>query len=277
MMNNLGMNPMGMNPMQMNNMGMMGMNNQPNLMDQTALNVKSIIEPYENKIRELEEIIKQKDFEITVLKQKLNKNVSNNNLMDMNMNPMMNMNMNNPWMNANPMINMNPLMDMNMNNSFDNREKISILMKSNVNKTIECYKDEKASCLKKYLALTYNYELISYDKTLEEHGISNGSIINIADKIYTVRFMDGSGISKILNLDGDCPVKKAIELYFKLINKENLYQKLLGNEINYAFIFNATVLNNRDETPIKNIFNLNIIPKVIVNEPNNLPGGKSKE
>ena len=42
-------------------------------MDQTALNVKSIIEPYENKIRELEEIIKQKDFEIIVLKQKLNK------------------------------------------------------------------------------------------------------------------------------------------------------------------------------------------------------------
>ena len=64
---------MGMNPMQMNNMGMIGMNNQPNLMDQTALNVKSIIEPYENKIRELEEIIKQKDFEIIVLKQKLNK------------------------------------------------------------------------------------------------------------------------------------------------------------------------------------------------------------
>ena len=72
-MNNLGMNPMGMNPMQMNNIGMIGMNNQPNLMDQTALNVKSIIEPYENKIRELEEIIKQKDFEIIVLKQKLNK------------------------------------------------------------------------------------------------------------------------------------------------------------------------------------------------------------
>ena len=245
-------------------------------MDQTALNVKSIIEPYENKIRELEEIIKQKDFEITVLKQKLNKNVSNNNLMDMNMNPMMNMNMNNPWMNANPMMNMNPLMDMNMNNSFDNRERISILIKSNINKTIECYKDEKASCLKKYLALTYNYELISYDKTLEEHGISNGSIINIADKIYTIHFMDTSGILKRLNLDGDCPVKKAIELYFKLINKENLYQKLLGNEINYAFIFNATVLNNRDETPIKNIFNLNTIPKVVVNN-FHLPGGKSKE
>ena len=150
-----------------------------------------------------------------------------------------------------------------MNNSFDNRERISILIKSNINKTIECYKDEKASCLKKYLALTYNYELISYDKTLEEHGISNGSIINITDKIYTVLFMDGSRLSKRLILDGDCPVKKAIELYFKHINKENLYQKLLGNEINYAFIFNATILNNN--------------PKVIVNGPNNLPGGKSKE
>ena len=192
------------------------------------------------------------------------------------MNPMMNTNMNNPWMNANPMKNMNPLMDMNKIYSFVNREKISILMKSNVNKTIECYKDEKASCLEKYFALTYNYEVISYDKTLEEHGISNGSIINIADKIYTVQFMDGSGISKRLILDGDCPVKKAIELYFKLINKENLYQKLLGKEINYAFIFNAITLNIRDETPIKNIFGWNNSPRLVVNEPNNF-GGKSKE
>ena len=63
MMNNMnqnGMNNFGMNPI------MSGFT-----MDQTALNIKSIVEPYENKIRELEEIIKQKDFEITVLKQKL--------------------------------------------------------------------------------------------------------------------------------------------------------------------------------------------------------------
>ena len=99
----------------------------------------------------------------------------------------------------------------------------------------------------------------------------------MTNKVYYVCFKETSGFSKLLRLDGDCPVKKAIELYFKLINKENLYQKLLGNEINYAFIFNATFLNNRDETPIKNIFNSNNNPKVIVNEPNNLPGGKSKE
>ena len=66
----------------------MGKNNQSILMDQTALNIKNIIQPYENKIRELEKIIMQKDFEITVLKQKLNKNSNNANFM--NMNPMMN-------------------------------------------------------------------------------------------------------------------------------------------------------------------------------------------
>ena len=177
-MNNLGMNPMGMNPMQMNNMGMMGMNNQPNLMDQTALNIKSIIEPYENKIRELEEIIKQKDFEITVLKQKLNNNASKNNLMNinpnpmMNINPMINMNMNNPWM--------NPLFN-------NNRERIYVLLKSNINSTIECFKDDKASTLKNSLVLTYNYEPL-YDKTLEECGISNNSIINVTDNLYNVTF-----------------------------------------------------------------------------------------
>ena len=52
MMNNFGMNPMGMNPMQINNMGMLGMGIQTNLMDQTAQDIKNIIQPYENKIRE---------------------------------------------------------------------------------------------------------------------------------------------------------------------------------------------------------------------------------
>ena len=56
---------MNMNNMMMNNMNPMGMNIQPNLMneipmDETAQNIKSIIQPYENKIRELEEIILQK-------------------------------------------------------------------------------------------------------------------------------------------------------------------------------------------------------------------------
>ena len=43
-----------MNPMGMNNIGMNQIINN-NLIDQTALNIKSIEEPYENKIRQLED------------------------------------------------------------------------------------------------------------------------------------------------------------------------------------------------------------------------------
>ena len=72
--NNMGMDNMGMNNIGINNMGMnnIGMNNQPNLVDENALKVKNIIQPYENKRIILEEIIRQKDFEIVVLKYKLN-------------------------------------------------------------------------------------------------------------------------------------------------------------------------------------------------------------
>ena len=81
-MNNNGMNPMNMNfplinnnamnPLIMNN-NMIGINgNQQNLMDENAIRIKNIIQPYENKIKELEEIIRQKDFEIALLKDRLN-------------------------------------------------------------------------------------------------------------------------------------------------------------------------------------------------------------
>ena len=267
MMNNFGMNSMQMNPIQMNNIGMMGMNNQLNLMDQTALNIKNIITPYENKIRGLEEIIKQKDFEITVLKQKLNNNISNNSFMDMN--PMNNMNMN-PMMN----INVNPMINMNMNPSFIKKE-ISIVIKSNINTTIKCFNDIKASSLKNELFLTYNYKPI-YDKTLGECGISNGSIINLTDKVFNIHFKSNSGLMNVLILDANCPLKKAIELYCKHINQEYLYQKLLDKQINLDFLYNGCILNFRDEKPIRSIFSDIINQHIIVNE-YTIYGGNSKE
>ena len=73
----------------MPNFNQMGMNNQQNqmnamMMDETFQNLKNIIQPYENRIREIEEIIKHQDFVIDILKQKLNNKNSNIN----NMNPM---------------------------------------------------------------------------------------------------------------------------------------------------------------------------------------------
>jgi hypothetical protein len=82
-MNNFGINQMGFNPMPINNMGMIGMNNIQNLNDENALRIKYIIQPYENKIKELEEIIRQKDFQIAVLKDKLNSNGMNLNIMNL--------------------------------------------------------------------------------------------------------------------------------------------------------------------------------------------------
>ena len=80
-MNNFAMNVMGFNPIPINNMGMIDMNrmnnmmnNMQNLNDENVLRIKNIIQPYENKIKELQEIIRQKDFEIAVLKDKLNNN-----------------------------------------------------------------------------------------------------------------------------------------------------------------------------------------------------------
>ena len=57
-----------MNPM-FGNMNSMGMTNQMMTnfaMDETALKIKAIIDPYENKISELQKIIQKKDFEILV-------------------------------------------------------------------------------------------------------------------------------------------------------------------------------------------------------------------
>ena len=102
----------------MGNMNQMGMNNQfmANFgMDETAMKLKAIIAPYEQKISELEEKIKQKDFEILLLKEKLNnyeKSQFNMNNQIPIMNPMnINMNMN---LNNNQMLNLN---QMNMNNN----------------------------------------------------------------------------------------------------------------------------------------------------------------
>ena len=113
---------MNMNPM-MGNMNPMGMNNQlmTNFaMDDTAMKLKAIIEPYEKKITELEQIIKKKDFEILVLNQKLSKYKNNP------INTNNDINMMNPMLMNNDMNMMNPMM---MNNNMNN----PMMMNNNMN------------------------------------------------------------------------------------------------------------------------------------------------
>ena len=117
MMNNM----FNFNQIGMNNMfnPMMGMNNQQNQMNGIYMGqmAQNTIQIYENKIRELEEIIKQKDFEISILKQNLNNIISNNNNMNMNA-MMMNMNMN--------MVPSNLMME-NMDKQIDDKKRVFFL------------------------------------------------------------------------------------------------------------------------------------------------------
>ena len=253
--NQMGMNnPMiGMNnPMIGMNNSMIGMNNQQNqmdgmMMDGTAQNIRNIIQPYENKIRELEEIIKQKDFEIIVLKQKLNNNnISNIN----NINPMMiNMNMN-PF----------NIMMGNMNQQKENKGKeIYLKVKSeNKNELINCFKVDKASILKEKCninegALTFNYKPIDYDKTIEENGIYDGSLIYVAHKIINVEFRYENGETKVISLSEICPI--SIALIYSCINLGRIYLMMDGFYNDISFLYNARQLKIGDKTPIKEIFN----------------------
>ena len=168
------MNQMMMRNMNMNQEGMSSTFMTNFAMDNTAMKIKAIIDPYEKKIIDLEKIIRQKDFEILVLKEKLNTykntqmNINNNQMgmgmnnnqmgMGMNMGNNMNMNMNMDLMNQNIMNNkmpqINPMLmndqpmwmwiynNLNENQNFNNPNNSS----NKINIIFE-YKDKKSNIL----------------------------------------------------------------------------------------------------------------------------------
>ena len=165
---------------------------------------------------------------------------------------------------------------MNNINTFPNlqRGEISITLKSI--SPINCFKDDKASSLRDKLQLTYNYVPLGLDKSFEENGISNGAVINLTtDQLYNAFFNTVDNNNNIsLSLDGNCPVRELIKLYFKFTKREDLYQyQLVNHAIYMSFLFNASPLNIKDEQPTKHIFNNNYNPKIIVIDGGNIPGG----
>ena len=162
-------------------------------------------------------------------------------------------------------MNMNPMMNINIPPLNNNNNEISITIQSN----IKCKKNDKASILSNYQLFTYNFRLISFDKTLEENGIYNGSIINVTDNIYTLSF-DFRGSPINLNLDGNCPFKQAIYIFCELFKNENIYQQVLNGEI--TFISNNIKLDINDESPLKIKFYDGINPTILVEEKRRLPG-----
>ena len=240
----------------MNNMGMnqMDINNQPNLMngmsmDTTAQNIKNIIQPYENKIKQLEEIIRQKDFEITVLKQKLNNNKPNT------------MNNNNP-LDFMDMMNMNiPLNMMMMPNVIQNNEKTIYLELKCDNNTynIDCYQKDKVSILREKInfdkgnrEFTFNYKVLDENLSFKENGIYDYAKIEIKPVLNL--FFDFHGKIYSIVLSKDCPLSIAISYFLLRMSNPFILQKIINNINALTFFFNASNLNVKDQSPIDKIF-----------------------
>ena len=259
LMNQFGMNPMMMNQMQMNQNGMnqMGMNNQFNQinqmnMDNTTLNIKNIVEPYEKKIKELEEIIRQKDFEITVLKQKINSS-NNNNFMNMNINPI-NMNPNINQMGINENFNIKQQLELKGNN-------IKLFIKTdNEEFEIYCFERDKISTIREKCnifgkGLVYNYRILFEELTFSEYGIKKYSTIE-AKSVNGQNFIFKDNAGNVFNsaLSSDCPLNIALMYYFIMNGDPFQLISLINKKVQINFLFNAIPFDYNDETPIGNIF-----------------------
>ena len=121
-------------------------------------------------------------------------------------------------------------------------------------KRIRCNKNDKALALIKKLNsnLTINYRPINLNKTLEENGFYNDSIINMTEQIYNLNFEKKDRSRTPLPLDGNCPFSEAIIFYFNRLGKTDLYLKALSKKI--YFKCNSKNLDINDKTPINKIF-----------------------
>ena len=265
-LNNNGMNFINPNPMLfpmplMNPIGINNQNNQVNnlinnnmMMEEEEIRVKNIVEPYEKKIKELEEIIRQKDFEISVLKYKLfnfNNIQGNNNLLNINMN------MNNQMMN---MRNINyPNINDEINIKFiDENNKKTLIKFSKYAKTKKLLAkylndNNRFSDIREHIFTCNNNKLIP-GLTLEMNNINDSSTIYVKrKKIFGLMFKyEGRYIH--INLDENTSVCMAIIYFLLEIDREDLIVDLMNNKIHFTMIFNAETINVNEIKTIKEYF-----------------------
>ena len=239
-------------------MNFMGMNN--NITDDLSSRIKIIIEPYEKKIKDLEEQIRQKDFEITVLKEKLYKfenNSFNNNIQGMNQMKMpigmnqMGMGMNQVQMpmgmNQMPMGMNQPMIDMNLNNSgpdiinlifrFSNQNSFNNqinpikqrcfiddefgFVQKKIKKDLKLNENEKAQ-----LKFIFNSKKAVETLTVSELGMTNNSVIYIEG--YNLNNSNISNIS--LEKEDNLKIKKTI-----------IFKTSQGKQTNMIFDYDITI------------------------------------
>ena len=226
------------------------------MMDEEMMNVKNIISPYEKRIKELEEIISKKDFEIAVLKQKLYNITKNQN------------------------------MNSNIRNNEQN-EKINIKFIDSKNKetTLKCNPTEKTrKVFEKYLYdslyiirelnFTFNNALLKPYLKLYENGIIDGSVIQVKPKKLMSLIFERNGYCLGMNFYENTSVGMAFIYYLIETEEENLLMNLINNENPISFIHNQNIYSIKNKTSIKNYFSH--LSKITVIEHGNIIGGSSK-
>ena len=292
---------MNMNPNNMN--FQMGMQNQ--MMDDISPRIKIIVEPYEKKIKELEEQLRNKEFEIVVLKEKLfrieNNKFSNNfpgfNNID---NPF---NMGNMGMPMQMGVPMGQNMGMNMHQDNDLINLIfsfgNIMKEEESQKIIlKCLIDEQFESIKnrviKKLNLIGDYKFIYNSKktnpklTASELGMINNAMIfiiggeiskekkniqnqeeNITDKI-TIIFNSTQGVTHSVNCDKNISIGLAIKKYLNKIGMDN--DLIESNESKLQFLYNASKYTTKDKISLQSLFRNINRPKIVVNDIHNIIG-----
>ena len=292
---------MGMsNQMMGMNNPMMGMNNQMN--DDITTRIKTIVDPYEKKIKELEEQIRQKDFEIAVLKEKCyqaEKNNLNNNFQGIN--PLqIPMGMNNMDIG----LGMPPMVNMNNNNEYSDIITLIFRGINDIKIIQKCFIDDEFGFVQKkilkkinnpsniQLKFVFNAKNTIPNLTVSELGMTNNAHIfivmashntsntsNISLKSqesssFKIRIMFKTSQGVLLNIpfDNEISVGSALQKYLIRVNREDLIK---SNQEKIVFIYNASKLSINDKRLLKDII-VGDHAIIIVNDVNNLIGANSE-
>ena len=224
MMGNMNMNQEGMSSTFMTNFAM----------DNTAMKIKAIIDPYEKKITDLEKIIKQKDFEILVLKEKLNTykntqmNINNNQMgMGMNNNQMgMGMNNNQMGMSMN-----NNQMGMGMNNQMG----MGMNMGNNMNMNMmnQNIMNNQMPQINPMLMNDQPMWMWHYNNLNENQNINFNNPNNSSNKIHIIFEYKDINSNIFVLCDYNEKIKEVVKRFFDEAGIEPKYYN------NFKFIFNC--------------------------------------
>ena len=301
MFQNMNNQMMGMsNQMMGMNNPMMGMNNQMN--DNITRRIKTIVEPYEKKIKELEEQIRQKDFEIAVLKEKCyqaEKNNINNNFQGIN--PFqIPMGMNNIDIG----LGMPPMVNMNNNNEYSDIITLIFRGINDIKIIQKCFIDDEFGFVQKKILkkindpsdikFIFNAKNTIPNLTVSELGMTdNANIFMVKVKIsnnnsntsnislksqesssFKIRIMFKTSQGILLNIpfDNEISIGSALQKYLIRVNREDLIK---SNQEKIVFIYNASKLSINDNRRLKDII-LGDQATIMVNDISNLIGANTE-